>query len=138
VSPAERPADEQRTGEPDEGRGALDGSPLARRGVDEAEVLLRIPSVDVDGPALALALGDLEASGIEVSTLYVADDVRTDCRGMMIALPPNRWLEFDAQSLAALASKTMAATRPSHGMPESSTFEWGPSVASVTTPRTTS
>lgn len=54
------------------------------------------------------AAHDLEAAGIEVSTFYVADDVRTDYRGMLIAIPPERWAKFDTQSPAAVARTLVA------------------------------
>jgi IS4 transposase len=53
--------------------------------------------------AAIAAAHDLEAAGIEVSTFYVADDVRSDYRGMLIAIPPDRWARFDTQSPAVLA-----------------------------------
>ena len=53
--------------------------------------------------AAIAAAHDLDAAGIQVSTFYVADDVRSDYRGMLIAIPAARWAEFDAQSPAVLA-----------------------------------
>jgi IS4 transposase len=58
--------------------------------------------------AAIAAAHDLEAAGIEVSTFYVADDVRSDYRGMLIALPAERWAKFDAQSPAVLARTLIA------------------------------
>lgn len=49
------------------------------------------------------AAHDLEEAQIEVSTYYVADDVRSDYRGMLIAVPASRWAEFDDLSPTALA-----------------------------------
>jgi hypothetical protein len=45
---------------------------------------------------------DLEAAEIQVSTYYVADDVRTDYRGMLIAIAASVWAAFDDQTPAAL------------------------------------
>jgi IS4 transposase len=53
--------------------------------------------------AAVAAAHDLEAAGIEVSTYYVADDVRSDYSGMLIAIPPSVWAAFDNQTPAALA-----------------------------------
>lgn len=58
--------------------------------------------------AAIAAAHDLEAAGIEVSTFYVADDVRSDYRGMLIALPAERWAKFDAQSPVVLARTLVA------------------------------
>ena len=58
--------------------------------------------------AAIAAAHDLEAAGIEVSTFYVADDVRTDYRGMLIAIPPERWAKFDKLSPTALARMLVA------------------------------
>lgn len=49
------------------------------------------------------AAHDLDAAGMEVSTYYVADDVRSDYRGMMIAIVAAVWEGYDAKSPAALA-----------------------------------
>lgn len=54
------------------------------------------------------AAHDLQAVGIEVSTFYVADDVRTDYRGMLIAIPIERWATFDELSPTALARTLVA------------------------------
>jgi IS4 transposase len=53
--------------------------------------------------AAVAAAHDLQETGIEVSTYYVADDVRTDYRGMLIAIDPQVWSAFDVQSSTALA-----------------------------------
>lgn len=53
--------------------------------------------------AALAAAHDLEAAGLEVSAFCGADDVRTDYHGMLIAIPADRWVEFDAQSPAARA-----------------------------------
>jgi IS4 transposase len=53
--------------------------------------------------AAVAAAHDLKKSGIEVSTYYVADDVRTDYRGLQIAIEPEVWSAFDDQSSAGLA-----------------------------------
>ena len=53
--------------------------------------------------AAIAAAHDLEASEIEISTYYVADDVRTDYRGMLIAIAASVWSAFDEQSPTALA-----------------------------------
>jgi len=58
--------------------------------------------------AAIAAAHDLAAAGLEVSTYYVADDVRTDYRGMLIAIPADRWDKFDAQSPAAFARTLIA------------------------------
>lgn len=58
--------------------------------------------------AAIAAAHDLEASGLEVSTFYVADDVRTDYRGMTIAISATTWATFDAQPPARFA-KTLCA-----------------------------
>lgn len=58
--------------------------------------------------AAIAATHDLDEMGIEVSTFYVADDVRSDYRGMLIAIPVERWQKFDAQSPAALARTLIA------------------------------
>ena len=57
------------------------------------------------------AAHDLEESEIEVSTYYVADDVRSDYRGMLIAIEASAWAAFDDQSPTALARtlRTIAA-----------------------------
>lgn len=54
---------------------------------------------------------DLDAAGIEVSTFYVADDVRSDYRGMLIAIPAPQWENFDTLSPAALARTLMAVAK---------------------------
>ena len=55
------------------------------------------------------AAHDLSASGeIEISTYYVADDVRTDYRGMLIAISVSVWSVFDDESPAALARTLLA------------------------------
>lgn len=46
---------------------------------------------------------DLAKSEIEVSTYYVADDVRSDYRGMIIAIAASTWEAFDEQSPKILA-----------------------------------
>lgn len=46
---------------------------------------------------------NLKANKIEVSTYYVADDVRSDYRGMLIAIAVSAWDAFDDQSPTALA-----------------------------------
>jgi hypothetical protein len=53
--------------------------------------------------AAIAAAHDLEAEGLEVSTFYVADDVRTDYRGMTIAIIATTWAAFDRLSPATLA-----------------------------------
>jgi IS4 transposase len=53
--------------------------------------------------AAVAAAHDLQASGIEVSTYYIADDVRTDYRGMLIAIDAQVWSTFDAPSPTELA-----------------------------------
>lgn len=60
--------------------------------------------------AIAVA-HDLDEVGIEVSTFYVADDVRSDYRGMLIALPVDRWDTFDAQSPETLARTLVAVAK---------------------------
>ena len=57
------------------------------------------------------AAHDLEKSKIEVSTYYVADDVRSDYRGMVIAIAASTWTAFDEQSPTTLARtlRTVAA-----------------------------
>lgn len=61
--------------------------------------------------AAIAAAHDLEAAGLQVSTYYVADDVRTDYRGMTIAITAATWVAFDAQPPAHLAHtlRTIAA-----------------------------
>lgn len=49
------------------------------------------------------AAHDLKESEIEVSTYYVADDVRSDYRGMLIAIAASAWAALDDQSPTALA-----------------------------------
>ena len=58
--------------------------------------------------AAIAAAHDLKAAGIQVSTFYLAGDVRTDYRGMLIAIPSERWIEFDAQSPVAFARTLVA------------------------------
>jgi IS4 transposase len=58
--------------------------------------------------AAVTAAHDLDASEIEVSTYYVADDVRTDYRGMLIAIDAQVWSAFDDQSSTALARTLLA------------------------------
>jgi IS4 transposase len=53
--------------------------------------------------AAIAAAHDLEAAGLEVSTFYVADDVRSDYRGMLIAIQATEWEKFDAQPPSVLA-----------------------------------
>jgi IS4 transposase len=53
--------------------------------------------------AAVAAAHDLEAAQIEVSTYYVADDVRSDYSGMLIAIDAASWAAFDDQSPTALA-----------------------------------
>jgi len=48
---------------------------------------------------------DLEADEIAISTYYVADDVRSDYSGMLIAIEAESWSVFDALTPAALARK---------------------------------
>jgi IS4 transposase len=61
--------------------------------------------------AAVAAAHDLQEAGIEVSTYYVAVDVRSDYGGMLIAIPPSAWAAFDDQSPSALARtlRTVAA-----------------------------
>jgi hypothetical protein len=61
--------------------------------------------------AAIAAAHDLDEAGIEVSTFYVADDVRSDYRGMLIALPAQRWDTFDALSAQALARTLVAVAK---------------------------
>jgi len=61
--------------------------------------------------AAIAAAHDLKAAGLEVSTFYVADDVRTDYRGMLIALPADRWAAFDAQQPAKFARTLIAVAK---------------------------
>jgi hypothetical protein len=61
--------------------------------------------------AAIAAAHDLDEAGIAVSTFYLADDVRSDYRGMLIAIPVERWEEFDTQSPAALARTLIAVAR---------------------------
>ena len=58
--------------------------------------------------AALAAAHDLVSMGVEVSTFYVVDDVRTDYRGMLIAIPAEYWTKFDELSPTALARKLMA------------------------------
>jgi IS4 transposase len=53
--------------------------------------------------AAVAAAHDLAAAGLKVSTFYVADDVRTDYRGMKIAIVAAVWEAFDAMTPARLA-----------------------------------
>jgi IS4 transposase len=53
--------------------------------------------------AAVAAAHDLQAAGLQVSTFYVADDVRTDYRGMRIAIEDATWEAFDMLSPARLA-----------------------------------
>ena len=53
--------------------------------------------------AAVAAAHDLDAAGVKVSTFYVADDVRTDYRGMKIAIAAAIWEAFDSMSPARLA-----------------------------------
>lgn len=53
--------------------------------------------------AAVTAAHNLRGSEIEVSTYYVADDVRTDYRGMLIAIAPSVWAAFDDDSPTKLA-----------------------------------
>ena len=58
--------------------------------------------------AAVAAAHDLEAAGLKVSTFYVADDVRTDYRGMTIAIAHAIWEAFDALPPARLARRLCA------------------------------
>ena len=49
------------------------------------------------------AAHDLQTAGLQVSTFYVADDVRTDYRGMLIAIAATVWEAFDPMTPARLA-----------------------------------
>jgi IS4 transposase len=49
------------------------------------------------------AAHDLQTAGLQVSTFYVADDVRTDYRGMLIAIAATVWEAFDPMPPARLA-----------------------------------
>jgi IS4 transposase len=53
--------------------------------------------------AAVAAAHDLEAAGLQVSTFYVADDVRTDYRGLRIAIAAAVWRAFDAMAPARIA-----------------------------------
>lgn len=53
--------------------------------------------------AAVAAAHDLQESEIEVSTYYVADDVRSDYRGMIIAIAAQAWTAFDDLPPATLA-----------------------------------
>jgi hypothetical protein len=57
------------------------------------------------------AAHDLNDKNIEVSTYYVADDVRTDYRGMLIAIHLTQWQRFDTQSPAELARTLIAIAK---------------------------
>ncbi len=61
--------------------------------------------------AAIAAAHDLEESEIEVSTYYVADDVRSDYRGMLIAIRASVWAAFDDHTPTTLARtlRTIAA-----------------------------
>jgi IS4 transposase len=61
--------------------------------------------------AAVAAAHDLETAGLQVSTFYVADDVRTDYRGMRIAIAAAVWEAFDAMPPARIARtlRTIAA-----------------------------
>jgi IS4 transposase len=61
--------------------------------------------------AAIAAAHDLDDKGIEVSTYYVADDVRSDYRGMLVAIPAKEWQRFDALSPAALARTLIAIAK---------------------------
>ena len=67
------------------------------------------------------ATHDLEAEGIAISTYYVADDVRANYAGMMIAIPAEVWARYDvlspkalATTLRQLAARVIPATLRSH------------------------
>jgi IS4 transposase len=49
------------------------------------------------------ATHDLPVEGTELSMYYLADDVRADYRGMIIAIAPEVWEKYDAQSAKQLA-----------------------------------
>jgi IS4 transposase len=53
--------------------------------------------------AAVAAAHDLDAAGLSISTFYVADDVRSDYRGMRIAILAAVWEAFDAMPPARLA-----------------------------------
>jgi IS4 transposase len=53
--------------------------------------------------AAVAAAHDLEAAGIETSTYYVADDVRSDYRGMVLAVAAATWATFEDLPPVALA-----------------------------------
>lgn len=61
--------------------------------------------------AAVVTAHDLQESEIQVSTYYVADDVRSDYRGMIIAIAAKAWAAFDDLSPTALARtlRTVAA-----------------------------
>jgi IS4 transposase len=61
--------------------------------------------------AAVAAAHDLEAEGIEVSTYYVAEDVRSDYGGMCIAIAEDVWEAYEEQSPAALARTLRAIAR---------------------------
>jgi hypothetical protein len=53
--------------------------------------------------AAVAANHDLESQGIELSTYYLADEVKRTYEGMMVALPEPEWHRFDHRSPAQLA-----------------------------------
>ena len=61
--------------------------------------------------AAVAAAHDLKEAGIEVSTYYVADDVRSDYRGILIAIEASTWAAFDDLSPTALARTLRTVAR---------------------------
>ena len=61
--------------------------------------------------AAIAAAHELDEVGTEVFTFQVADNVRSDYRGMRIALPVDRWDTFDAQSPETLARTLVAVAK---------------------------
>jgi IS4 transposase len=61
--------------------------------------------------AAIAAAHDLDEAGIQVSTYYVVDDVRSDYRGMLIAIAVDGWEKFDRQSPTTLARTLIAVAK---------------------------
>ena len=61
--------------------------------------------------AAVAAAHDLKEAGIEVSTYYVADDLRSDYRGILIAIEASTWAAFDDLSPTALARTLRTVAR---------------------------
>jgi hypothetical protein len=55
--------------------------------------------------AAIAAVHDLKSAGIELSTYYIADDIKSDYRGMMVAIPANVWTQLASENPKQFAKR---------------------------------